>query len=130
MAGMSLLGTLSTAHIALFTWLRGKPVGTDQFGNRYYRGRKNPRGQRERRWVIYAGEPDGSKIPPEWHAWIHFQVAEPPTSWANAYRQPWQKQYVPNMTGTAEAYRPPGHTLRGGRREAATGDYQPWTPPD
>lgn len=127
---MSILGTLSTVHISLLTWLSGKAVGTDQFGNKYYRGGKNPRGRKERRWVIYAGEPDGSKIPPEWHAWIHFQVEQPPTEWADAYRRPWQREYLPNMTGTVEAYRPPGHTLNGGARAAATGDYQPWTPPD
>ena len=45
------LGTL------LYTWLRGELVGTDQFGNRYYRekgGRPLVKGggmpSRERRW--------------------------------------------------------------------------------
>ena len=32
------------------------------------------------------------------------------------------------LTGTDQAYRPPGHTLKGGRRAKATGDYEPWTP--
>jgi NADH:ubiquinone oxidoreductase subunit len=32
------------------------------------------------------------------------------------------------MTGTREAYRPSGSTLASGRRPAATGDYQAWTP--
>ena len=32
------------------------------------------------------------------------------------------------LTGTALAYRPPGHTLKGGHRAPATGDYEPWTP--
>jgi len=35
---------------------------------------------------------------------------------------------VPNLTGTAEAYRPPGHVLAGGQRDKATGDYEPWKP--
>ena len=42
--------------------------------------------------------------------------------------RPWQKPHIPNRTGTAEAYRPPGHEFKGGRRAAATGDYEPWTP--
>ena len=43
-------------------------------------------------------------------------------------RRPWQKEHQPNPTGTPAAYLPPGHTLKGGRRAAATGDYEPWTP--
>ena len=57
------------------TWLRGELVGADSYGNRYYRernGRPLRRGggrfSREKRWVIYYGEPEGSKVPPEWHA--------------------------------------------------------------
>ena len=40
----------------------------------------------------------------------------------------WEKPHVANMTGTPAAYRPSGSTLASGRRPAATGDYQPWTP--
>jgi NADH:ubiquinone oxidoreductase subunit len=42
--------------------------------------------------------------------------------------RPWQKPHRPNATGTAEAYRPAGHDFSGGRRPAATGDYEPWKP--
>ena len=35
---------------------------------------------------------------------------------------------VLTLTGTDLAYRPPGHTLMGGHRAKATGDYEPWTP--
>ncbi|HMK69215.1 MAG TPA: NADH-ubiquinone oxidoreductase subunit NDUFA12 family protein, partial [Stellaceae bacterium] len=70
----------------LFTWLRGELVGTDQFGNRYFRekpGRKLRRGggfdSRERRWVLYKGEAEASKVPPEWHGWLHHTVNDVPT---------------------------------------------------
>jgi NADH:ubiquinone oxidoreductase subunit len=33
-----------------------------------------------------------------------------------------------NMTGTPQAYRPPGSILSTGKRPAATGDYKPWRP--
>ncbi len=33
-----------------------------------------------------------------------------------------------NLTGTALAYRPPGALERGGKRAAAPGDYQAWSP--
>src|SRR5262245_10241994 len=63
----------------LFTWLHGTYVGSDSFGNRYYRGRPIGRRKRERRWVIYAGEVEASRVPPEWHGWLHGSQAEPPT---------------------------------------------------
>ena len=74
-----------TLGTRLLTWFRGEAVGTDSFGNRYYRergSRKLRRGggrfSREKRWVIYQGEPEGSKVPPEWHAWLHHTVDEVP----------------------------------------------------
>ena len=116
----------------LLTWLRGEHVGADEYGNRYYR-LKNYKPQplgggrfsRERRWVMYKGEAEGSKVPPEWHAWLHHthdDVPKPRT------RYPWEKPHQPNMTGTKLAYHPRGSVLRGGHRRPATGDYQPWRP--
>ncbi|MBT5667644.1 MAG: NADH:ubiquinone oxidoreductase subunit NDUFA12, partial [Rhodospirillaceae bacterium] len=40
----------------------------------------------------------------------------------------WQQEHLANQTGTAQAYRPPGHTLVSGQRAKATGDYDAWTP--
>lgn len=116
-----------TLGTRLLTWLWGEFVGEDADGNRYYRDRKHPRGRRERRWVVYAAEPEASNVPPEWHGWLHHANAEPPQGGGPAKR-PWQKEHRPNRTGTPDAYRPPGHVLRGGRRQPATGDYEPWRP--
>lgn len=118
---MATIGTL------IYTWLNGELVGADEFGNRYYRGRRDPRYGRERRWVIYKGRPEASKVPPEWHAWLHHTSAEPLTELA-AQAKPWQRPHVENLTGTPHAYRPKGHPFSGGKRAAATGDYEPWTP--
>ena len=118
---------MATIGTRLTTWLRGRKVGRDQFGNRYFRGRPRTGYQRERRWVIYAGEDEASAVPPAWHAWLHHMVEDPPRD--DAPRYPWQKEHQPNMTGTPRAYRPPGSVLEGRRRARATGDYQPWTPP-
>jgi NADH:ubiquinone oxidoreductase subunit len=114
----------------LYTWLRGEQVGSDEFGNRYFRDKAGARrfaGRREKRWVLYAGDPEASKVPPDWHAWLHHSVKEPPPP-GGLPKRPWQKEHVPNLTGTAEAYRPPGHDYKGGRRARATGDYEPWVP--
>lgn len=112
----------------LFTWLNGRPVGTDSFGNRYYEHKRDPgRGQRRKRWVMYKGLPEASKVPPEWHAWLHHIERDPPED-GDRPRFGWQKEHLPNLTGTRYAYRPPGHVLEGGKRDRATGDYEPWTP--
>lgn len=107
----------------------GIEVGHDDFGNRYYRSRHTPKGTRERRWVIYAGEPEASKIPPEWHIWLH-HISEAPLTPQDGFNKPWQKPHQQNLTGTDQAYFPPGHVLEGGKRHKATGDYQAWQPED
>ena len=111
----------------LYTWLNGRLVGADAFGNRYYehKSRIRPDGRRKR-WVLYSGMAEASKVPPDWHGWLHHIDDEP--GGGGEPRFEWQKDHLPNLTGTPYAYRPPGHALRGGRRDRATGDYEPWTP--
>jgi NADH:ubiquinone oxidoreductase subunit len=114
----------------LWTWRFGELVGEDEQGNLYYRtigGKIDPTLGFERRWVVYNGVAEASRIPPSWHGWMHHTVDVPPTDEAYAARE-WEKPHVPNMTGTPLAYRPSGSTLASGRRPAATGDYQPWNP--
>lgn len=103
-------------------------VGSDEFGNAYYKtGKIDPVLHFERRWVIYAGESDGSLTPPGWYGWLHHTVDVPPTE-ENYRPRDWQKPYVPNMTGTPAAYRPEGSTLRSGQRQKTGADYGAWTP--
>jgi NADH:ubiquinone oxidoreductase subunit len=114
-----------TIGTRLFTWLHGQSVGRDAAGNVYYQERTPRDGGRSRRWVIYAGVADASKVPPEWHAWLHFTTDAPLSELG---RKPWQKPHLPNLTGTPGGYRPAGHDYSGGVRAAATGDYEAWTP--
>ena len=114
--------------------LRGEKVGTDAQGNAYFRAKKRhgadqPFGGRERRWVIYAGANDASRVPPEWHGWLHGSFDGIPESNLPPARI-WEMDYTPNATGTLAAYRPAGALERGGKRAAATGDYEAWTPGD
>lgn len=107
---------------------KGKQVGTDALGNRYYiqtRG-VGPLGV-PRRWVTYSKLADASKVPPEWHGWLHYTVDTPPTE-EKYTPKPWQKPHQMNMTGTAQAWRPSGSIVRGGTRPKATGDYKAWQP--
>ncbi len=125
-----ILSALSPTHISLFTVKsRGRKVGTDQFGNKYYEASPIKGYKRHRRWVIYKGVPDASKVPPEWHGWLHHQSDIVPSEDAPSYRKMWQKPHSPNMTGTNQAYRPPGHILAGGKRDRVSGDYEVWVPP-
>lgn len=124
----SFLGVLSPAHITIYSALQKKEkVGVDVFGNSYYRGAPRKGYKRERRWVMYKGTPEASSVPPEWHGWLHYQTDDVPSE-NTGMRRPWQKPHTPNLTGTNQAYRPPGHVLSGGQRDKATGDYEAWTP--
>ena len=81
----------------------------------------------QRRWVVYNGYAEATRVPPSWHGWLHHTVDVAPTEEAYTAHE-WEKPHIPNMTGTPQAYRPSGSTMASGRRPKATGDYQPWTP--
>lgn len=107
--------------------LRGKArVGEDALGNVYYEGGRDTAGN-PRRWVIYNGSNDTSRVAPEWFSWLHHQVDDVPARALPAPR-PWQKPAEPNLTGTPGAYRPSGALEKGGVRAPATGDYEAWAP--
>ena len=112
----------ATIGTALFTRRHGRKVGTDSLGNIYYEGKKGGR-----RWVIYNGSNDASRIPPDWYSWIHGQIDGLPDEALPPVRK-FEKPPTPNLTGTPEAYRPSGALERGGQRQAASGDYEAWIP--
>lgn len=122
----------------IFTWWEGMTFGTfvgligatrvgeDALGTTYYEGKTMPDGRR-RRSAIYQGQNDASRIPPEWHGWLHHQVDALPDQALPPPRR-WEKPPQRNLTGTDAAYRPPGALEAGGKRAPATGDYEAWTP--
>lgn len=105
---------------------RGTLVGKDEQGNRYYEERKASRDGKPRRYVVYNGVADGSRVPPDWHGWMHYSVLQPPTE-APLKRQSWELDHQPNLTGTAFAYRPPGSLGRQGRTDLMD-EYEAWRP--
>ena len=129
MAKLSIFGVLSNVQMLLHTSLYGKFVGKDQLGNKYYSAKPRKNSKRQRRWVIYTGEAEASMVPPEWHGWLHSQTDKVPPM-ENRNRKSWQLPHLPNQTGTAGAYLPPGHTLKGGNRAASSGDITAWQPPE
>lgn len=114
--------TLSTR---LYTSRHGRFIGDDAAGNKYYEDKSGvgPAGK-PRRWVVYTGYADASKVPPEWFGWLHYSLDEPP---GNDYQaKSWQKPHIPNRTGTPDAYRPAGSILNAQRKRVSTPDYEPW----
>jgi NADH:ubiquinone oxidoreductase subunit len=124
----------------IFTWWNGATlgalydigrrstlVGEDEQGNKYYEEKKISLEGRKRRWVIYNGLAEASRVSADWHGWLHHTFQEPPTV-APLKKKSWEKPHRPNLTGTIHAYRPPGSLARGGERAPATGDYEPWRP--
>ncbi len=113
----------ATIGTSLYSWRKGRKVGEDAFGNRYFESKKAPR----RRWVIYAGNNDASNVPAEWHGWLHQTVEDVPDEGLPPARQ-WETPYVPNLTGSGGAYRPAGALETGSARARASGDYKAWSP--
>lgn len=114
---------------SIITRILGKKAGEDRFGNKYYVLRRTRRGrgslQTERRIVIYKGMPEPSKVPPEWHGWLHHTFDTPPEAGAGPVYD-WQRDHQPNLSGTALAYRPPG--ANDAKQAEPQKDYEAWTP--
>ena len=132
--------------IRFFTWWNGQTFGTqyytskygelvghDDEGNAYYRtkgGKIDPGIGVQRRWVIYNGTSEASRIPPGWHGWMHHRTDTPPTKESYAPRE-WEIAHEGNPTGSAKAYRPQGSILgnpAAGKPEPVRGEYSAWTP--
>jgi len=123
---MSLLAQLftwcngQTIGTRLFTWRKGEKVGEDGQGNAYYQSHDGAK-----RWVIYNGESEASRVSPEWHGWLHHTWQEPPSK-SPLQHKPWEKPHQPNLTGGAMAYHPPGSLLSA--TPVVRQDYEAWSP--
>ncbi|MEL7030540.1 MAG: NADH-ubiquinone oxidoreductase subunit NDUFA12 family protein [Pseudomonadota bacterium] len=107
---MSVLKWLTNNRLGTFllTRRRGEKVGEDALGNVYYRDRRHSGDWRkERRWVVYAGdgEIEASAVEPGWNAWLHKNRELSPSE-APPKERFWEKEYVPNLSGTSAAYVP------------------------
>jgi len=54
-----------TLNTQFFTWRKGVKVGEDDQGNIYYKTHDDAK-----RWVIFNGEIEASRISPDWHGWL------------------------------------------------------------
>ena len=111
-----------TIGTRLFTYRKGQRVGEDDQGNVFY---QTPDGKR--RWVIFNGVAEASRISPDWHGWMHHTYDEAPTD-VPLFRKEWEADHEANPTGSAEAYAPPGSLRTPEARPRVTGDYEAWAP--
>lgn len=119
---------MTTIGTRLYTLFSGQYVGRDEFGNSYYKQRRPEKGKRTKRWVIYKGLPEPSKVPPHWHGWLHYTTDQFPAEGQVIKQYEWQKEHIPNATATASRHLPAGHALKGGRRASNSADYVAWKP--
>lgn len=110
----------STLNTAFFTWRKGVKVGEDDQGNIFYQNR-----EKTKRWVIYNGESEASRVSPDWHGWLHHTWDEPPTDKPLPHKA-WEKPHQENLTGTVLAYAPTGSIRRAQPTERR--DYEAWSP--
>ena len=116
----------------IFTWWNGKTlgtriwsffngvlVGTDSHQNQYYRNKNDTR-----RWVIYSGSIESTKVSPEWNNWLRFTSLNSPKK---IKKFNWQKEHKQNLTGTPSAFNP---EIREYKNETTSklNDYKKWSP--
>ena len=112
----------ATFSTLVYTRWRGVKVGEDDQGNTYYRTADD-----SRRWVIYNGYAEASRIPPGWHAWMHRRTDVPPTE--DGYEpHVWERPHRPNPTGTPGAEFPPGSLHRRHPAAQAPAACESWRP--
>jgi NADH:ubiquinone oxidoreductase subunit len=108
---------------AIFSRRNGEEAGRDEAGNIYLQHRKDP----ARRWVIYSGSNDSSRVPAGWNAWLRGTIGEVPDK-SLPERRSFELEPEANLTGSDQAWRPAGSLRGAGQRPAATGDYSAWRP--
>ncbi|CUH47315.1 NADH:ubiquinone oxidoreductase subunit NDUFA12 [Ruegeria atlantica] len=110
----------STLNTQIYTSRKGIKVGEDDEGNVFYQNADD-----SRRWVIFNGEAEASRVDPDWHGWLHRTWDEPPTDKPLKHKS-WEKPHQENLTGSALAYAPAGSLRRPDPVERK--DYEAWSP--
>lgn len=110
----------ATLNTQIFTRRKGVRVGEDEQGNVYYRTADD-----SKRWVMFKGEVEASRISPDWHGWLHRTWDEPPTDKPLVHK-PWEQPHQENLTGSALAYAPAGSLRQA--QPVDRRDYEAWSP--
>ena len=82
----------------LKTMFFGKFVGSDEYGNKYYKSKK------DERWVVYGSNVEATRISADWYLWIHHTIDKIPDK--KEIKFPWQKHHLDNQTGSENRFKP------------------------
>jgi len=88
-------------------------MGEDDEGNKYYQNKHG------KRWVIYNGEVEASKIPNEWYSWMHY-TSNKIENLHKLNKYKWQKNHLSNQTGSEKSYHPKKN------KDAVKKKYKTW----
>lgn len=111
----------ATINTMIFTRRKGVKVGEDELGNTYYRTKDD-----SKRWVIFNGEVEATRVNPDWHGWLARTYDEPPSEKPLVHKD-WEKPHQENLSGSELAYAPAG-SIRTTGAPAARSDYEAWVP--
>jgi NADH:ubiquinone oxidoreductase subunit len=99
-----------------FIRFSSRKVGADEFGNEYFQNKNG------KRFVAYKGLAEPSKVPMEWHGWLHYSSDLAPVK-MNTRKFSWQKIHLPNLTGTKNSYSPKNSAVK-----KTNAEYEAWKP--
>ncbi len=102
-----------TISTKIYTYFRGKFVGVDDLGNKYYTSF-----DKKRRWVIYENENYASELSIEWHGWLHWTTNSIPLKMSKSINI-MNKVFVPMDRNLSNS------DSMGFRSEQ---NYEPWVP--
>ena len=85
----------------LYTLLKGKKVGQDNQGNKFFIHKKN----KKKRWVLYKKQIDPTSLEIKWQIWLTENDKEKEII-INKTEFKWQKNEKTNATETLDSYHP------------------------
>lgn len=107
--------------------LTSNKIGSDEFGNCYFEAKKPDECGKYRRFVVYNGKAEASKVPPHWHSWLHYTSNQVPST-GDSHKYSWQKIHLPNLTGTIYEHSPSNISVKKDNRKLVSSDYESWNP--
>ena len=94
--------------VRIYLKFRGTEVGEDQYGNKYFELKRVDSFGRKKRYCLYSGLVEASKIAPEWHPFMHYQIEAKEVP-KNIRSYKWQKLALPDLTLSDVKYLPKNH---------------------
>ncbi len=89
--------------ILIYSFLYGKKIGQDKSGNKFYVHKNN---KIKKKWVLYNKIVDPTSLMVTWQLWLTNKKHEIPDALSSSRDYVWQKERMPNHSGTIDSYHP------------------------